>query len=82
MISRVVGPISYSLLNNLTKMKATLRSRANIERIIGMNGSEYRYKTACLIYPNYPGVPDNGYGKVTLAVLSQSLDSPTDGSLT
>lgn len=38
-----------------------------------MNVYEFRHKTACLIYPNYPGVPDNGYGKITLATLAAML---------
>ncbi len=32
-----------------------------------------RYKTAHLIYPSYPGVPDNGFAKVTLATLAAML---------
>ena len=38
-----------------------------------MKAAESRYKTAYLIYPHYPGVPDNGYGKVTLATLAAML---------
>lgn len=38
-----------------------------------MESSAARHKTAVLIYPNYPGIPDNGYGKVTLSTLAAML---------
>jgi hypothetical protein len=38
-----------------------------------MTATGVRNKTAHLIYPFYPGVPDNGYGKVTLATLAAML---------
>jgi radical SAM superfamily enzyme YgiQ (UPF0313 family) len=38
-----------------------------------MKESRPRYKTAHLIYPHYPGVPDAGFAKVTLATLAAML---------
>lgn len=45
----------------------------NNEKDITMQASKYRYKTAHLIYPHYPGDPDKGFAKVTLATLAAML---------